>query len=65
MPAAERSNTRSSRPFMPTGPKGQRRPADVIDNAIKVADRHRRGRDPSLATATPWSVALRTERQFG
>src|SRR4051794_25680616 len=25
------------RPEMPTGPKGQRRPADVIGNAIKVA----------------------------
>ena len=31
---------------MPTGPKGQRRPADVIGNAIKVAQiAHGRGRN--------------------
>ena len=30
---------------MPKGPKGQRRPADVIANAVKVADRHGRGTD--------------------
>jgi len=29
---------------MPTGPKGEKRPADVIGNAVKShADRHRRG----------------------
>ena len=30
---------------MPKGPKGQKRPADVIGNAVKVMeDRHWRGR---------------------
>src|SRR4051812_36627596 len=34
---ADPSTHKSSRPSMPTGPKGQRRPADVIGNAIRVA----------------------------